>query len=121
MGVHLSAEVEARVLQLAGLTPAAPSLIDDGISEKDFQADVEQYARSHGWRCYHTRDSRRSVAGFPDLVLLRGGEEVIAELKVGDNRTDAAQDAWLDAFREAGRPTFVWYPRDWKTIEEVLQ
>ncbi|MCC6312227.1 MAG: hypothetical protein IT345_15125, partial [Trueperaceae bacterium] len=51
------------------------------VGERDFQALVVQLARLRGWRVYHTFDSRRSPAGFPDLVLARPPRLVIAELK----------------------------------------
>src|SRR5688572_19177552 len=40
-------------------------------TERAFQAQVVKYARLMGWTAYHTHDSRRSQAGFPDLVLVR--------------------------------------------------
>jgi hypothetical protein len=47
------------------------------ISEKDFQETVLTLARLRGWKCYHTHDSRRSEAGFPErrwlsIPLLEG-------------------------------------------------
>lgn len=97
---------------------AAPA--PEPLSEKDFMQAVIDLATRNGWRHYHTHDARKSVAGFPDLLLLRGPRQVVAELKVPPNGTDAAQDAWLDAFRDAGVPTFVWYQKDWPEIERVL-
>jgi hypothetical protein len=43
-----------------------------GPTEKQFMAQVIQLARLRKWLVYHTHDARRSVAGFPDLVLVRG-------------------------------------------------
>lgn len=40
------------------------------MSESVFQSKVINMAKSLGWEHYHTHDSRRSVAGFPDLVLV---------------------------------------------------
>jgi hypothetical protein len=41
------------------------------ISEEELLATVTQMAQLQGWMVYHTRDSRRSQTGFPDLVLVR--------------------------------------------------
>jgi hypothetical protein len=88
-------------------------------SEAGFQRAVVQYARLMGWRVYHTHDSRRSAAGFPDLVFVR--ERVVyAELKVPPNKATAEQDAWLEALRAAGEEAHLWYPESWPEIEEAL-
>lgn len=91
------------------------------LTEKEFMAQVVQLARLRGWMVYHTHDSRRSVAGFPDLLLLRGNCEIVVELKVGKNKVTAEQEQWLQAFRRAGRAAFVWRPDDWNVIENTLQ
>ena len=41
------------------------------MTEKQWQALVQETAQLAGWMAYHTYDSRRSAAGFPDLVLAR--------------------------------------------------
>lgn len=82
---------------------------------------VIQLAKLLGWRVYHTNDSRRSVIGFPDLVLLRGATLLVAELKVGSNATTSEQDAWLDAFGRAGVRSCVWTPAIWPKIERELR
>lgn len=94
------------------------------VSEKAFQGQVERYARMMGWRCFHTWNSMRSVAGFPDLICLRGGEMVVAELKSATGKTTEAQEQWLFSFRAVpGARVFVWRPDDesWAQIEEVLR
>ena len=86
-------------------TPKRPRKIDPylrRITEGQFQARVVGIARENGFKVprkdplarpldlvYHTHDSRRSVPGFPDLVLCKpaseAGEEpgrvIFAELK----------------------------------------
>ena len=67
-----------------------------GMTEKNFQGNVEQAARMLGWRHYHTYRAKRSEEGFPDLVLAR--ERIVwAELKTDSARsqghTRAAQVA----------------------------
>ncbi len=46
------------------------------VSERAFQSQVEQYARMMGWLVSHAFLSIKSVAGFPDLLCLRGGAGV---------------------------------------------
>ena len=50
-----------------------------------------------GWRGYHTHRGQHSPAGFPDLVLVRRGRLVFAELKrqASSAKTSPEQDAWL--------------------------
>lgn len=94
--------------------------------EAGFQATVVQLAELHGWRLYHTHDSRRSNPGFPDLVLVRDGVLIFAELKSETGRVSPAQTEWLAALEHVEREapgvvsTHVWRPRDWHTIEHIL-
>ena len=83
------------------------------MSEKDFQAIVIHAAVALGWRYYHTHRSDRSPAGFPDLVLVRGGTVIFAELKRKTGRVSAAQQEWLDDLSRTPNLTFVWRPGDW--------
>lgn len=90
--------------------------------EGDFQGAVLDLAAAHGWTYrYHTFDSRRSTAGFPDLVLMRPPELLVVELKAEKGRTSREQEAWLEAFRACGVTAFVWRPSDWKIIEAALR
>lgn len=123
---HRRANIDAQIadLQRRGIVTsvgsiAMPDLQPTAISEKQFQAEVQAFAKRHGWKTYHTRDSRKSDEGFPDLVMLRE-RQVVAELKVGKNKTSAAQDSWIEAYRSIGVETYVWYPSDWPQITEVL-
>ena len=43
-----------------------------GRLESYYQSSLEAELASRGWRYYHTHTSTRSVAGFPDVVALRG-------------------------------------------------
>lgn len=80
---------------------------------------VVDLARLYGWAIYHTHDSRRSVAGFPDLVLVR--ERVMfVELKTDAGKTSPAQNLWLGVLTAAGATAFLWRPKDWPTIERTL-
>jgi hypothetical protein len=92
------------------------------ISEKEFQAQVLDFARLSGWLCYHTHDSRRSAPGFPDLVLVRPPVVVFAELKAEAGRVRVEQEVWLKALASSESVEAVlWRPRDWPEIEQTLQ
>jgi len=91
------------------------------ILEKDFQDTVVEYAHLCGWMTYHTHDSRRSDAGFPDLTMVRGTRLIFAELKSQKGTIRPAQEAWLQ--RLQGVPAvevYLWRPTDWDDIEKIL-
>jgi hypothetical protein len=90
-------------------------------TERAFQASVVRYARLMGWATYHTFDSRRSDAGFPDLVLVRRPRVVFAELKSQRGRLRPAQRAWIEELRACGQAVYVWRPSQWREIEGVLR
>jgi len=101
--------------------------------EKDFQKQVLDYAKLTGWRCCHFRgawskDGKRYMtpvqgdgAGFPDLVLVRGKRLIYAELKQDKGIASPAQKEWLYALTEASQEVYLWRPRDWFIIEELLR
>lgn len=105
-----------------GLPPAPAKRRKDAtkLSEREFMAQVVAFAKLHGWKVYHTHDSRRSESGFPDLVMVRRGEILFAELKVGKGKPTDAQWAWLCDLREAHAQAWVWRPEHWQTIEGLL-
>ncbi len=99
-------------------------------TEAAFTRDVLTLAKRLGWRTAHFRASRTATgwrtavqgdgAGFPDLVLIRGGTLIVAELKCGRNKLTPEQAAWVAAFEAAGVAVYLWRPRDWPEIEAVL-
>lgn len=92
------------------------------ISERDFMAQVREYAELNGWLVYHTHDSRRSDAGFPDLVIVRDYDLYFVELKTNKGRVKPAQEMWLSALRRAFYCSErVWRPQDWDEIERTLR
>lgn len=101
------------------------------MSEREFLAQVIQFARLLGWKVAHFRPARTAqgwrtpcqadAKGWPDLVLLRGRSLIFAELKVGRGRLSSEQEGWLAGLRGVGMPAFVWTPGDWGEIEAVLQ
>lgn len=92
------------------------------MSEADLQSCVETAARYRGWLAYHTHDSRRSQAGFPDLVLIQGDRILWRELKTMTGRIRPEQHQWLNALTTAGSDVAIWRPIDWLngTIDREL-
>ncbi len=92
------------------------------VRERDFMQSVIDLADLLGWLVYYTHDSRRSAAGFPDLVLVRGERLIVAELKTERGRVSNAQSAWLAALDAiSGIETYLWRPNDWPVIETTLR
>lgn len=98
-------------------TATAPKL-----SEDDFKDRVIGAAKAHGWRVAHFRPARTARGwvtamqghkGFPDLVLARNGQLILAELKSDTGRVDPEQRKWLAALGTYAR---LWRPDDWPTI-----
>ena len=87
------------------LTPGGRDLMGDfpetrmALTEADMQAGIVEAAQLAGWLCYHTRDSRGSAAGFPDLVLVRPPEMLFLELKGPGGRVSDEQAEWIEALQ----------------------
>lgn len=99
----------------------ARDVIAGEISEADLLGAITVLARRCGWLVYHTHDSRRSEAGFPDLVLTRDGELLFWELKTERGKVTETQQRWLDALTRTGREARVVRPRDLDDVIEQLK
>lgn len=99
------------------------------MSEAAWQSRVVDYARLMGFRVYHPPDNRPDEhgrkqnveAGFPDLVMVRDGRLVFAELKRDGEKPTQAQLDWLWELGEVHRVEgYVWCPADWDTVQTIL-
>ncbi len=99
---------------------AAKSMLERDLSQLVFDA-----ARKRRWLVarYPTFRATQTTPGFPDLVLLRKGRLIVAELKREREEPSEEQKDWLEGFREAGVDVRVWRPSDWLSgdIEEILR
>ena len=95
----------------------------DATSEATFLAWVRGEAKAWGWLTYHTRDSRGSDKGFPDLVLARPGcPLILAELKTSTGKLTEEQMAWMSILQHTpGVMAVVWRPADKATITALLR
>lgn len=92
------------------------------VTEEVFLGRVRRYALDHAWTFYHTRDSRRSAAGFPDCVLAQPGRLLFAELKSTTGKLTQDQAVWLELLRHTipGVEVYLWTPHDWQDICHIL-
>jgi hypothetical protein len=96
------------------------------LSEAAFQQAVIRLAKDAGYSfTYHVFDSRRSVWGFPDLVLVHrepGHPLYMVELKTDTGQVTAAQAAWLEALAGCtGVVAEIWRPADLDAIVQRLR
>lgn len=107
------------------------------ITEAEFMDQVANYAKLRGWKVAHFRPARTAkgyrtpcqydAAGFPDLVMVRDGFLIFAELKRNSHDLEDKQRSWIKAMNEVMEAcgstveVYVWTPEDWPIIEVVLR
>lgn len=107
--------------------------------EKQFEGAFAQAFALRRWHGYHTHNSRHSVSGFPDWVLVRQPRILFVELKTDTGKISPDQQQWLGELAHcetharwlveqvglAGvQPiveVHVWRPADWDQIVETLR
>ena len=90
-----------------------PDKLDLNCLESELQSKVKKLARTLQWRIYHNPDSIRCEAGFPDLVLVRHGRLIFAELKRQKGELSSDQELWLKDLSCSGVEIWIWKPSDW--------
>lgn len=104
-----------------------PAIVLPEQPEDDFQDSVISLLKMAGWPpelIYHTFDSRRSRAGFPDIVAVKpsDGRLLIAELKRDSANPTPAQQRWLDALDTVRHfDVHLWRPRDTDKIVRTIR
>jgi hypothetical protein len=111
------------------LTPQYPELISEG----ELLATVLEMGQTHGWLTYHTRNSRGSNTGMPDLVLARSPDLLVFELKNEKGQPTRGsysrkgtwlpgQVDWLTVLATCRTiRSGLWRPSDLGKIEEILR
>jgi hypothetical protein len=91
--------------------------------EADFQRQVQEMSRLHGWLDWHVLKSKGMRAGFPDLLLIRPPKLIWVELKSAKGKLTQAQAEMHEMLRDCGHTVFVWFdtPETWNEIEEILK
>lgn len=96
-------------------------------TEAEFQAQVIEMARLFGWEVYHTHNSQRSTSkGFPDLVLIKSGRLIFAELKNRKGKVTTEQNWWLDQLKLVAQANstievYLWRPTHWDECLKVIK
>ncbi len=90
----------------------------NALSEAELQSTVIEIMGWQKWLCYHTHDSRRSQAGFPDLVAVKGGRLLFVEFKTEKGKLTEVQMEWLDRLTIAHREVFLVRP---STMDAFLE
>ena len=90
------------------------------VLEKDLQAQLVALVEMLGGLSYHTYDSRRSVAGYPDLTIVtRDRRLIFAELKVEKRQPTDHQWAWLRAL--PNHQAYLWRDTDWDDAVRIIR
>lgn len=100
----------------------------EAMLERELQEQVRQIALANKCLFYHTWDSRKSVAGFPDCVIVTADRRLIfAKLKREHTDLTASQWEWIVGLRMAledrHHKVEVWRPSDLLdgTIHRILE
>jgi len=100
----------------------ADKRVKNDMPEADFQTVIIELATLRGWRyIWHDNDSRKNIAGKPDLELACPSRGYLqAELKTKNNKPRPEQQRVIDILRNAGVTVYVWTPTNWREIVNVL-
>jgi len=99
----------------------ARQVLDNAMSEREFQAQIIKLARLLGWRVFHPWLSVHSASGWPDLALCRPPRFLLAEIKRERADLTPAQVCWrLDLAECPGVEIYTWRPSDFEEITRVL-
>lgn len=90
------------------------------LTEKQWQRLVTDTADLFGWMWEHFPQMTGNPKGFPDLLLIRDGVVIFAELKTNTGKVSEAQDLWHGRAWHHGVDVYVWRPRDWPEVIRVL-
>ena len=91
------------------------------MNEKEYQAQIVELAKTLGFLVYHPFDSRRSTAGFPDLVLIRSPRVLFVEVKSETGKLSLDQQVWLGSLSACpGVEAYVTRPSGWEEMAKVL-
>jgi hypothetical protein len=85
--------------------------VADAMSENELEQHMRRIlADLPGVLAYHTFNSQRSRAGFPDWVICGVGGVLFRELKREGKKPTPPQAEWLVALKRAGQDAGVWRP-----------
>ncbi len=103
------------------------------VSETDWQRTVTDLASRLGWRWMHVRKSMYGKEyhltsatgplgrGWPDLILVKPGRIIAAELKRQGSHPTDDQLRVLSELSAAGAEAYVWMPSDLDAVQRILE
>lgn len=95
-------------------------------NERAFTDATIDLFRMNGWKVHHARGNQYRLVqghrGLPDIVAVREGRLLFAELKHGNGQTSTDQENWLYELKKVpGAEVFLWRERDWEDILRVAR
>jgi hypothetical protein len=107
------------------------AVLDGTATEAQFQRVVIAFAKDRGWLVQHVPPAQvrkgkhvtptQGHVGFPDLVLVRDGRLIFAELKSSGGPTDM-QQVWLNRLEAVpGVEVHLWWPKHWPVVRRTLR
>ena len=82
------------------------------MTERELQAQVDLMCKQLGLYHYHTWNSQRSAAGWPDSVIIGTRRAIFRELKTQAGQLSSAQREVGYRLTAAGLDWAVWRPAD---------
>lgn len=95
--------------------------LEQHVTEKQLQDTVLQAATALGWWPYHAFDSRRSNAGWVDLVLLKPPRALFLELKSRVGKVSPEQCHVLEMLEDCGFTVGVYRPAQLDELLDILK
>ncbi len=90
---------------------------------EELRQRITELARLSGYEhIYYTWNSRHSPAGFPDMLFLKEGRLIVAELKIRPDNLSVEQYFWLSEWLKVTELVFVWddSDEDWEQIQSIF-
>lgn len=103
------------------------------LSESQLQSAIFRFAKLKGWTVAHFDKAqvrpgiwvtpvKADGKGFPDLLMVRKGRLIVAELKAKGGRVRPEQAVWLSLLEEVPEiEVYLWTTKDWPdNVQRIL-
>ena len=103
------------------------------LTEAQFQKQIVELAQYYRWLVAHFRPAwnkkgdkcrtpvQADGAGYPDLCMVKEGRIIFAEVKSEGGVVSSDQWKWLTVLESSQKcEVYIWYPRDWESIKNIL-
>lgn len=91
------------------------------LKESDLREQIRDLCKVFGWKFHFTWLAIHSPKGFPDLVLRRPPRLIFAELKSDKGQLTPSQEDWITDLKACKQEVYVWRPKDFDTIVDILR